>query len=548
MDNARSQPISLSIDFGTSNTVASIRRADGRIHQQLFSGAPQLPSAVFLEPEGPPHVGVDAVHSGRRRPDRFEPNPKRRIDDGAVLLGERELTVTELIAAVLGEVRREVVQTVGKPESVTITVPAAWGPTRRHLIADAAEAAGLGAISMVPEPVAAATFFVEKLGNRVPVGSGVVVYDLGGGTFDATALRRTPGGFEVLAIDGADGLGGLDLDQALLTHLSRSVQPQDERWRRLTEPTALEDFRFRTALLEEVRLAKERLSRRPFTDLTLPLLDTDVHLTREELDQVARPLLERTVRFTQGVIRESGLGDKEIAGLFLVGAASRTPLAATLLHQEIGIAPAAVEQPELVVSEGALSAPAVTATPPRGLTSPPPQHTPAPSPAPAAAIQYNPVQYSPASPAPQSPAPATTPPAALPPHTPEQPSPRNETPGPPFSSKIRKSKGPLITLVLVAAVFLAAATIYIVNAYAKGFAPGDCVQVLDGESLDYGSAYPRINDNEVEEIDCSEAESNPGDNAVYKVVEVGFGAGLCAEWAGRLVVDTSILYHCLEGV
>ncbi|WP_162181656.1 Hsp70 family protein, partial [Glycomyces tenuis] len=208
------------------------------------------------------------------------------------------------------------------------------------------------------------SYFVETLGSDVPVGSGVVVYDLGGGTFDATVLRRSGTGFDVLAVDGADDLGGLDFDQALAEHVAASVQPEDERWQRLTAPIERADLRHRTAFLEEVRQAKERLSRSTSTDLTIPLLDIDAHLTRDELESVAAPLIERTVRITQGVIRESGLPKDQLAGLFLVGAASRMPLVATMLHRELGLAPAAIEQPELAVSEGGLVAQALASSPP----------------------------------------------------------------------------------------------------------------------------------------------------------------------------------------
>ncbi|MDN3242669.1 Hsp70 family protein [Glycomyces tritici] len=384
------RPASISVDFGTSHTVATIRRADGRVHQQLFDGSPQLPSAVFMNDEGGPVVGADAVHSGRRKPERYEPNPKRRIDDAQILLGETEIPVTSVIAAVLSRVARECEQTLGSLGPVTVTVPAAWGPTRRHVVADAATAAGLGAVDLVAEPVAAASYFVETIGANVPPGSGVVVYDLGGGTFDATVLRRATTGFDVLAVDGADDLGGLDFDQALAEHVAKTVQPDDERWQRLTNPTEPADLRHRTAFIDEVRQAKERLSRSASTELTIPLLDVDAHLTREELEQVCAPLVERTIRVTQGVIRESGLAKEQVAALFLVGAASRMPLVATLLHRELGIAPSAIEQPELAVSEGGLLAQHTVNTP-ISVPSPalPPQTAvpvpPAPAPSPVSA-------------------------------------------------------------------------------------------------------------------------------------------------------------------
>jgi hypothetical protein len=375
---ASPQTASISIDFGTSHTVATIRRADGRVHQQLFDGSPQLPSAVFIDDADGIVVGADAVHSGRRKPERFEPNPKRRIDDASVLLGETDIPVTNVIAAVLSRVARECRQTVGALGSVTVTVPAVWGPTRRHVITDAAAAAELGQVDLVAEPVAAASYFTETLAVNVPSGSGVVVYDLGGGTFDATVLRRSPTGFDVLAVDGADDLGGLDFDQALAEHLAKTFHPDDERWERFTNPTAPAELRHRTAFMDEVRQAKERLSRSASTELTIPLLDVDAHLTREELEQVCAPLVERTIRVTQGVIRESGLAKEQITGLFLVGAASRMPLVATLLHRALGIAPSAIEQPELAVSEGGLVAQHTVST---YVSVPSPALTPQPLPA-----------------------------------------------------------------------------------------------------------------------------------------------------------------------
>jgi cyclophilin family peptidyl-prolyl cis-trans isomerase/Ethanolamine utilization protein EutJ (predicted chaperonin) len=371
----------VAIDFGTCHTVVSVRRGDGRIHQLLFDGSPQLLSAVSLNADGSLIVGSDAVHDGRRRPECLEPHPKRRIDADTVLLGDRELPTRSLIAAVLGRAKREIDQTLGTPEAVVITVPADWGPTRRQALADAAHEAGLGAFATVHEPVAAATYFAVALGNEVPIGNGVVVYDLGGGTFDATVLQRHPHGFEVAAVEGDRDLGGVDIDQALAEHLAATASPDDERWQRLREPQTTADRRHRIAWLEEVRQAKERLSRQASVELTVPLLDLDVHLTRDELETVARPLLQRTVRIAQGVIRESGLRPDQLTALFLVGAASRMPLVATMLHQELGIAPATIEQPELAVSEGALNAVPLTQTTPQPQFLPPAHLTPAPAPA-----------------------------------------------------------------------------------------------------------------------------------------------------------------------
>src|SRR5690349_12897933 len=212
----------LGVDFGTSNTVAVLRWPDGRARPLLFDGSPLLPSAVYAEPGGTLVVGRDAVHSARLDPGRFEPNPKRRIDDHELLLGDRELPVVDALAAVLSRVTEEMRRTTGNaPVEATLTCPASWGATRRLVLADAARAAGLGEVRMVPEPVAAATYFTQVLGRDVPIGSVVVVYDFGAGTFDASVVARTSSGFEVLAVDGRDDIGGIDVDDAIVAHIGR---------------------------------------------------------------------------------------------------------------------------------------------------------------------------------------------------------------------------------------------------------------------------------------------------------------------------------------
>jgi Hsp70 protein len=348
----------LGVDFGTSNTVAVARWPDGRARPILVDGSPLLPSAVYAEPDGQLIAGRDAVHSARLDPARFEPNPKRRVDDGLVLLGDREFPVAELIAAVLGRVAEEWRRTVGPvPTDVTLTCPATWGATRRTLLAEAAGRAGLAGARLVAEPVAAATYFAEVLGRDVPIGSVVVVHDFGAGTFDASVVARTAEGFEVMAVDGRDDIGGLDVDAAIVEHLGRTLAETDaEVWQRLTEPGTLEDRRAQRQLWDDVRIAKERLSRYQSADFVLPLLNREIHITRDELEDVGRPVLDQTVKVTRGLLRWADLPDGRLAGVFLVGGASRIPLVATLLHRELDEAPVVIEQPELVVAEGSILA------------------------------------------------------------------------------------------------------------------------------------------------------------------------------------------------
>lgn len=372
MDTAQRTAAALGVDFGTHHTVATVVRADGRRHQLLFDGSPLLPSGIYLDNDAFLLVGRDAAREGRRHPGRYERNPKLRITSPTILLGDEEIPVREAVSAVLGRVLSECERVAGPPRRVTVTVPAGWGPTRRHVIGDAAAAVGAAGLTLLPEPVAAAKYFVEVLGHAIDPGQAVAVFDLGAGTFDAGVVARTGTGYEVLAVDGSDRIGGHYLDQAIVEHLGgryEASQELSERWRALVDPNpGTERRRLRFALYDEVREAKERLSRTVATDIVVPGFAADELLTRSELELLARPLLEQAVTITKAVVREAGREPERLAGVFMVGGASRMPLATTMLHRELGVAPTLIEQPELVVSEGAVAGP--VPPPPVAPTSP----------------------------------------------------------------------------------------------------------------------------------------------------------------------------------
>src|SRR5215470_11260092 len=109
-------------------------------------------------------------------------------------------------------------------------------------------------------------------------------------------------------------------------------------------------------LWADVRAAKEQLSRSSSAAIHVPLFDVDTHLTREEFERVARPYLERTVDLTMAALQRAGVRPHEVAGVFPVGGSSRIPLAGTLLHQRVGVAPTLIEDPELVVALGSVRA------------------------------------------------------------------------------------------------------------------------------------------------------------------------------------------------
>ena len=351
----------LSVDFGTSNTVVALA-VDGQAPRTLtFDTSPLLPSAVFLDTDGTITVGREAQRKARLDPARYEPNPKRRIDDGDVLLGDTVVKVVDLIAAVLRTVATEVRRQLGgaAPDEIRLTHPAQWGAPRQNTLISAARAAGLGTnLVLIPEPVAAAAQYTRLPGRELPAGGSVAVYDLGGGTLDIAVVGRSQQQFHVLAEAGLSDLGGLDFDQAVLDQVGRTASATDPgRWQQILRPADASARRAARALADDVRAAKETLSGYPQTDVALPDPFEDVHLTRSEFEGLIRPNLMRSIEVLQTTLRSAGVGPERVTGIFLVGGSSRIPLVATLIADQLGVVPVALDQPETAVALGALLVP-----------------------------------------------------------------------------------------------------------------------------------------------------------------------------------------------
>jgi actin-like ATPase involved in cell morphogenesis len=360
----------LSVDLGTSNTVA-VLSAYGRPPRVVeVDGSATMPSAVFAGEDGTLMVGRDAERRARLDPTRFEPNPKRRVDEQTLLLGQDIVPVNETLAAVLRRVLEETTRQLGgeQPDEVRLTHPAQWGPVRRNVLLSAARLAGIrGRIQLVPEPVAAAAHFASFPGRTLAPGQALAVYDLGAGTFDVAVVGATlrspqpsdggsppPLGFTVLAEDGLPDLGGLDVDQALMVHVGREVSHRDpQRWQRLLRPESTADRRTRRALQEDVKAAKEALSRHPQTEVPMPEPFTDVLVTRGELEALVRPALLRSVELLSRTVRSAGLSPDRLVGIHLVGGSSRLPLVGTMISEKLGVVPASLDQPETAVALGA---------------------------------------------------------------------------------------------------------------------------------------------------------------------------------------------------
>ncbi|MGQ0839125.1 type VII secretion-associated protein [Actinokineospora sp.] len=355
----------VAVDFGTSSTCVAVSVHGREPQVVVVDGQPLLSSAVYAAPDGTLFVGQEADRQAALDPSRYEPNPKRRIDEAELLLGDTVLPVGAVFRAVLGRAVSEARRVGGgQVDQLVLTHPADWGGTRTQVLRQAA--AGLaGRITLVPEPVAAAVFHSASYPAPTgPAGRTLAVLDLGGGTVDVSVVRTTPGprppSFTVLATRGDPTFGGADIDQLLMEHIGAAVSGGDPNaWRALVEGRDLPDRRRRRVLRQDVRGAKETLSRHTYADVPLPSPFPDAHLTRADLERLIAAPIGRAVELTQATIHAAGLVPAQLAGIFLVGGSSRIPLVAQLVAERTGVVPVTLDQPETVVARGALRAVAV---------------------------------------------------------------------------------------------------------------------------------------------------------------------------------------------
>ncbi|PWK82569.1 Hsp70 protein [Lentzea atacamensis] len=328
----------LSVDLGTANTVAVL--SDHGVVD--LDGGPTMPSSVYLDEDGTLRVGREAERRSRQDPSRYEPNPKRHIDEATIKLGETNLPVNDALAAIYSRVMESVTPLLGggQLDEIRLTHPAEWGPTRRNKLLSSARLAGMtGQLVPVPEAIA-----VASLGGGRPL----AVYDFGADTFDVSVLDSE---HRILADGSLSDVGGLDVDQALLEHIGRAVSHKDPAgWQRLLRPVTVDDHRARLGLREELRLAKEDLSELPQVEVMMPEPFEKVVVTRAELEALIRPSLIRSAELLIATVQKAGVTPEHV---YLVGGSCRMPLVAQVIAEKVGIVPTNPDHPETIVASGA---------------------------------------------------------------------------------------------------------------------------------------------------------------------------------------------------
>lgn len=339
------------IDLGTTNSsVAAVRQ--GRPRLLLVDGEPLLPSVVALGADGSMLVGQSARNQQMLFPERTIASVKRRMgEEGTLSLGEQQLTPVEVSAVILRRLKAAAEEQLEQPvRRAVITVPAYFSDRQRTATREAGEVAGLEVVRVLHEPTAAALCYGEAdEGDRV-----AMVYDLGGGTFDVSIVRRRGGLTEVLASHGDTALGGDDFDAALLAHLRRTFEQREQ--------VSLEgDLRALARLRRAAEAAKITLSTESYAEVIEEHLTErdgrglhlELELPRHEYEAMIRPLVEKTTDSVQTALHEAGLLARDLDEVILVGGSTRTPMIAEMLRQMLELPPRMEVDPEKAVALGA---------------------------------------------------------------------------------------------------------------------------------------------------------------------------------------------------
>jgi len=342
----------LGIDLGTTNSEIAIYR-DG--HPEVLrdeQGRIILPSVVGLTENGELLVGEEARNQFLLYPERTVRSIKRRMgSDAKVRLGEREYTPQEISAIILSRLKEIAQAQLGRTiRKAVITVPAYFSDTQRQATREAGEIAGLEVARIINEPTAAALVYeaTQHQGKRI------LVYDLGGGTFDVSVVRIEQGVVEVISSHGNNHLGGDDFDHKIVEHVFEHLK--------LKHGVDVADWPQAMArILRSAEDAKKQLSDHPYARIAEEYLaehggqpvNLDLELSREQYEDMIAPFIEETLGAIHIALESAGLTSSQVDEILLVGGATRTPLIRRRLVEVFGSQPRGEVDPDLCVAMGA---------------------------------------------------------------------------------------------------------------------------------------------------------------------------------------------------
>jgi molecular chaperone DnaK len=341
----------IGIDLGTTNSEVAVIR-DGRPIVLDEDGEAILPSVVGLDPQGRLLVGKSARNQYVLAPERTIRSVKRKMGQEVTLsMGDQKYSPQEISAIILRTLKQRAEKALGASVSkAVITVPAFFNDGQRQATRQAGELAGLEVVRIINEPTSA----VLTYDPHPPEMERLLVYDLGGGTFDVSVAQVEQGVVEILASHGDTQLGGDDFDQLLLDHVCD--------WFAKEHGIDLRESRTAKArLLRAVEEAKNKLSFDPITTIEEEFiaekngtpLNLVIELERQQLETLIRPLLVKTLTCLDHAMSDAKLQANQIEKVILVGGATRTPLIHQLLEERLGRPIHSEVEPDLAVAMGA---------------------------------------------------------------------------------------------------------------------------------------------------------------------------------------------------
>ena len=342
----------IGIDLGTTNSCVAVVEGGKPVVITNAEGERTTPSVVAFTKDGERLVGGAAKRQLATNAGRTISSIKRRMGgDYRVRIDGKDLTPQEISAMILSKLRRDAESYLGeKVTDAVITVPAYFDDSQRKATQDAGRIAGLNVLRIINEPTAAAVAY--GLDNEAP--QKILVYDLGGGTFDVSIIEIEDGTFTVLATGGDTRLGGDDFDGRIVDWLVQEFKKTD-RIDLTRDPAAM------GRLKEEAEKAKKELSSAPSAAINLPFIAVgkdgphhiDATLSRPQFEMMTADLLARTVEPVQNALRDAGLAPADLGRVLLVGGSTRMPAVARQVKELLGKEPSHTLNPDECVAMGA---------------------------------------------------------------------------------------------------------------------------------------------------------------------------------------------------
>ncbi|MBI5975760.1 molecular chaperone DnaK [Staphylococcus canis] len=341
----------IGIDLGTTNSCVAVLEGDEPKVIQNPEGARTTPSVVAFK-NGETQVGEVAKRQAITNPNTIQSIKRHMGTQHKENIEGKDYTPQEISAMILQNLKSTAESYLGeKVDKAVITVPAYFNDSERQATKDAGKIAGLEVERIINEPTAAALAYGL---DKTDKDEKVLVFDLGGGTFDVSILELGDGVFEVLATAGDNKLGGDDFDQVIIDHLVKEFKSENG-------VDLSQDKMALQRLKDAAEKAKKDLSGVSSTQISLPFISAgeagplhlETTLTRAKFEELAHDLVQKTMGPTRQAMSDAGLSNSDIDEVILVGGSTRIPAVQEAIKKEIGKEPNKGVNPDEVVAMGA---------------------------------------------------------------------------------------------------------------------------------------------------------------------------------------------------